>query len=187
MFFLIGEFQNSASKYDPRIGRWIISDPLTWGPDDARVFRTLTGKFIKPVVLEIGARNPQSFHRYNYVDNNPTNWIDPLGLTKKKDYETPWWNPWKPTGERRIVWEWAVRYTLPPEASRLLGVPPYNVEIHWQNRSHYEQWGRWIWDFSEYKRRWHYRWGEKTAITDVFGGGYMYNPYEAYPRESPEP
>jgi RHS repeat-associated protein len=47
-------------KYDPAAGRWISPDPLGWGA--------------------VNAADPQSLNRYAYVENQPMNAIDPMGL-----------------------------------------------------------------------------------------------------------
>ena len=47
-------------RYNPVHGRWMSPDPAGLGAVDLS--------------------NPQSLNRYAYVLNNPTNWIDPLGL-----------------------------------------------------------------------------------------------------------
>jgi RHS repeat-associated protein len=99
-----------ARYYDPKIGRFITPDPLTWGPDDARIFKkyltpvvpafqnTVINKrgiiepdtiinsnhqyaqLLKGIILRIGVLNPQIQHRYTYCRNNPINSIDPYGL-----------------------------------------------------------------------------------------------------------
>lgn len=92
-----------ARYYDPRVGRWITPDIVTWGPDDLRIFTnrwTLSDiiryklflidlGFLDPAVpndirkyliLELGATNPERFHRYAYCLNDPVNLVDPWGL-----------------------------------------------------------------------------------------------------------
>ncbi|MEK7314463.1 MAG: RHS repeat-associated core domain-containing protein, partial [Deltaproteobacteria bacterium] len=73
-----------ARYYDPRIGRFITPDPLTWGPDDERTIRIngIPGDFIvQQVIYLIGSSNPVLSHRYCYVFNNPANLVDPFGLS----------------------------------------------------------------------------------------------------------
>jgi RHS repeat-associated protein len=47
-------------KYDPSAGRWLSPDPYGWGA--------------------VNQADPQSFNRYAYVENQPMNSIDQLGL-----------------------------------------------------------------------------------------------------------
>ncbi|MCL0068797.1 hypothetical protein M1N42_03545 [Thermodesulfovibrionales bacterium] len=108
-----------ARYYDPRIGRFITPDPLTWGPDDPRIFSnplmlvnflpaaviihrgTLTSdlftatpiafrEFQRGILNYMGTSSPKLLHRYIYCFNSPVNWIDPLGLKAK----IPWWKKW---------------------------------------------------------------------------------------------
>ena len=51
-------------QYASNLGRWLSPDP-----DGGSV------------------SNPQSLNRYGYVSNNPTNFIDPLGLYRYREYE----------------------------------------------------------------------------------------------------
>jgi RHS repeat-associated protein len=96
-----------ARYYDPSIGRWITKDPLTWGPDDIRLFRhdvsstsyiknmlintggdlnlslldfTILKNIKRILILQKASFYPQNFHRYVYCNNNPLNYIDPWGL-----------------------------------------------------------------------------------------------------------
>ena len=73
-----------ARYYDPKIGRFITPDPLTWGPDDERTvsLKGVSNDFIVDrVILMIGAQSPHLLHRYSYVYNNPINLVDPVGLS----------------------------------------------------------------------------------------------------------
>ena len=47
-------------KYDPSAGRWLSPDPAGW--------------------QAVSPRHPQSLNRYAYVENQPLNAVDPLGL-----------------------------------------------------------------------------------------------------------
>ncbi len=55
-------------QYDDRSGRWTASDPYGGS-------------------MSLGS--PQSFNRYTYVDNNPVNSVDPLGLMVKEPSGSP--------------------------------------------------------------------------------------------------
>jgi RHS repeat-associated protein len=77
-----------ARYYDPRIGRFITKDPLTWGPDDPRALAvrgTPAHSLAQELISSVASINPQAFHAYVYAGNNPVNYIDPYGLTQK-----PW-------------------------------------------------------------------------------------------------
>ena len=50
-----------------------------------RQYYTVWGRWLSPDPLGGDVTNPQSLNRYAYVTNNPTNFIDPLGL------KTPMW------------------------------------------------------------------------------------------------
>jgi RHS repeat-associated protein len=47
------------------------------------------GRWMSPDPLAGDVTNPQSLNRYAYVLNNPTNFVDPLGLRKPKDEPLP--------------------------------------------------------------------------------------------------
>jgi RHS repeat-associated protein len=98
-----------ARYYDPRVGRFITPDPLTWGPDDPRLFKkALTNsinmvyssvinnrgkvdsdiyniekqanQIVKEIILQFGIMLPQvTLNRYVYCGNNPVNYIDTYG------------------------------------------------------------------------------------------------------------
>jgi len=71
-----------ARYYNPIIGRFSSRDPISWGPDDERIvfIKDIFEDIHKEIIFYEGTNNPNLFHRYNYVDNNPTNWRDPTGL-----------------------------------------------------------------------------------------------------------
>jgi len=103
-----------ARYYDPKIGRFITKDPLTWGPDDPRVLSTPNQpepfkgiifqnrgvlnpdtimnafnpfekqELRKAIIYDIGKEIPGLFHRYAYCVNNPVLFIDPWGLLWKE-------------------------------------------------------------------------------------------------------
>ncbi|MEW6003645.1 MAG: RHS repeat-associated core domain-containing protein, partial [Nitrospirota bacterium] len=101
-----------ARYYDPRIGRFITPDPLTWGPDDPRLFGNLLTPstvirdsisinkgILDPritdiartfkesqqrIILQVGEALPHLIgNRYVYCANNPVNYIDLYGLARK--------------------------------------------------------------------------------------------------------
>jgi RHS repeat-associated protein len=102
-----------ARYYDPRIGRFITPDPLTWGPDDERLFRNNFGnsitviqssilnsrgkiesdindvhkeirQVIRIIILQYGKMLPQiTSNRYVYCGNNPVNYIDAYGYWRE--------------------------------------------------------------------------------------------------------
>ena len=75
-----------ARYYDPRTGRFITKDPLTWGPDDPRGFNPRPDSTIA-LIQHIGRLSPQMSHRYTYCLNNPIMFIDPWGLcTQDPDF-----------------------------------------------------------------------------------------------------
>lgn len=159
-----------ARYYDPRIGRFISADPsgMSDGPN-----------------------------LYIYCRNNPINLVDLWGLCGKKknnnQYKPPWWERWfwEPSGERRQIWTWKMDYTLPPESVISAGWIG-TVKVYWQNQSHYEQWGRWKWDLSGYKRVWNLQSGEKTSgptegFTMPSGPTHEIIIIAPEPNENPEP
>jgi RHS repeat-associated protein len=165
-----GLHYNYHRYYHWGIGRYLRADP------------------IDPIGLAGG------INLYPYVLNNPINWVDPWGLSGEDKWrkEVPWWERpfWEPRGEQIPIWEWEVVGTF-PQGEVLSAGYQGPVEVHWRNRFHYEQWGVWIWEFNEYRRKWGYRWGEKTVITKGWTyplGGYHGGLYWApEPQESPEP
>jgi RHS repeat-associated protein len=50
-----------------------------------RFYRSNQGRFLSPDPVTGDVLNPQSWNRYAYVGNNPTNFIDPLGLERCSD------------------------------------------------------------------------------------------------------
>jgi len=70
-----------ARYYDPRVGRFITKDPLTWRPDDERILGAfLPGYYYRKYeILYIGEEYPRYLHRYVYCANNPSNSIDLYG------------------------------------------------------------------------------------------------------------
>ncbi len=95
-----------ARYYSPNIGRFLQTDPITWGPNDPRTFivsslinRTILSypnmlignkfhhidktSFYKKIfsnqINSISQNNPQLFHSYLYCVNNPLIFVDPLG------------------------------------------------------------------------------------------------------------
>ncbi|MBI3020541.1 MAG: RHS repeat-associated core domain-containing protein [Candidatus Omnitrophica bacterium] len=46
----------------------------------ARYYQQTIGRFLTPDPFPASPTNPQSLHRYSYVENNPINRLDPLGL-----------------------------------------------------------------------------------------------------------
>ena len=76
-----------ARYYDPVVGRFVTKDPLSWGPDDPRMFTPLVNvlnafpvRAMRQAVAHAGTINPQMSQRYLYCMNNSVNVIDPLGM-----------------------------------------------------------------------------------------------------------
>ena len=144
-----------ARWYNPAVGRWLTPDPagIIDGPN-----------------------------LYVYLNNSPTNLLDPWGLcgappwgkewwvkdkkivVRSNRQTSPWWDRWfwVPRGEKKQIWTWQIDYTLPPSSIISAGWIG-SVQVYWKNQSHYEQWGRWKWDSSEYNRSWNYQSGKKSS------------------------
>lgn len=73
---------NRARFYDPEIGRFITQDPLTKGPDDPTIcYKDNIYAAAHRVIEEFfNSMQPNKLNRYTYCQNNPINFIDPLGL-----------------------------------------------------------------------------------------------------------
>jgi hypothetical protein len=119
-----------ARYYDAKAGRFISKDPIGFGGEDANLFR--------------------------YVENNPVNFIDPFGLTKKdpwygrndRDFQRWFHLCWKQKGGPRVASkadieeayaEWLSRGA--PRGGKCWGKPDEPKECH-DNRSIGEK----IWD-----------------------------------------
>ena len=82
--------------YNPALGRFLMVDPreaveLTDKdiPEASRehTINDIAKLYIKEALFNVDAspfnlHNPQDLNKYSYVDNNPINWVDPLGLFK---------------------------------------------------------------------------------------------------------
>ena len=89
-----GMYYFGARWYEPNVGRFITKDPWSKAPDDARILgyeeKILCDLIIKhqnsipTYILSKGLNEPQSFHRYVYVKNNPVIYIDPFGYSEQK-------------------------------------------------------------------------------------------------------
>lgn len=106
-----GNYYFRARAYHSGIGRFLQRDPITWGPDDPRIFAAQVldnpavwpwviagldpgqrlpvspSDLLKRGILSAGGNFPTLLHPYAYVANNSLNWLDPLGLEREK----PWW------------------------------------------------------------------------------------------------
>jgi RHS repeat-associated protein len=51
----------------------------------ARYYDDGSGRFLNKDLIPGDIRTPQSLNRYAYAQNNPVNWIDPLGLQEEED------------------------------------------------------------------------------------------------------
>lgn len=109
-----GLYYFRARYQDPRLGRFLSRDPLTWGPDDARMLNSqefnisfgdqavshyagthsmrsllqLSGNASR-AMPSVWTQSAHAINLYSYVGNNPTNWIDALGLDKHPPGENP--------------------------------------------------------------------------------------------------
>ncbi len=98
-----GLFHYRARTYSPTIGRFGQRDSWTRGPDDVRIIqlgsillaptgilsdiannlgKLKTEKDFGSSFLESYRQNPLSLHPYTYVQNNPVNFVDPIGHEK---------------------------------------------------------------------------------------------------------
>ncbi len=100
-----GLYHYRARAYHPGIGRFGQRDPVTWGPDDVRLFYLDGSSFQRGLLIDegwiddrlltplfplkehfqdflqgVGRTDPLLNNRYVYVLNNPTNFTDPQGL-----------------------------------------------------------------------------------------------------------
>jgi len=90
-----GMYYFGARWYEPNVGRFITKDPWSKAPDDARILgyeeKILCDLIIKhqnsipTYILSKGLNEPQSFHRYVYVKNNPVIYIDPFGYSEQEE------------------------------------------------------------------------------------------------------
>jgi RHS repeat-associated protein len=71
-----GLYYYRARYYSPELQRFISEDPIL-------KFGSPNVPFMLPGIL----KTPSMLHAYNYVGNNPVNFVDPKGL-KGKDYQT---------------------------------------------------------------------------------------------------
>jgi RHS repeat-associated protein len=62
---------------------------LDFYPTLFRRYNSTHGRWLSPDPLGGDITDPQSLNRYAYVLNNPTNFVDPLGLRKPKDEPLP--------------------------------------------------------------------------------------------------
>ena len=69
-----------ARYYDPAVGRFVTKDPLSWGPDDMRIFAPSAPKALQRGIRFTGTIIPLLSQRYQYCQANPVNMLDPLGL-----------------------------------------------------------------------------------------------------------
>ncbi len=94
-----------ARYYSPAIGRFLQKDPLTWTPSDARISYqdNVVSNFVRDFLKTKGIFDTQLLHTYNYVANNPVNWVDPMGYGKVRPKLIPllfgvtaftWATPW---------------------------------------------------------------------------------------------
>ena len=64
---MLGDYDFMFRRYNPVQGRWMSPDPAG--------------------LAAVDSTNPQTWNRYSYVANNPLNYVDPLGLMMRCDFD----------------------------------------------------------------------------------------------------
>jgi len=112
-----GMYYFGARWYEEEVGRFVTKDLYTFTPEDPRIMpyhgnfvinliaaksKDLTSIPNNPTkkILSQWMMNPEYFHRYVYVMNNPVRYIDPYGLCPKEDWGLYGGITW---------WEWGVK------------------------------------------------------------------------------
>jgi RHS repeat-associated protein len=78
-----GLYYYRARYYDPKIGRFLQTDPMLSVNRDSCLGCSFKRKGLSSLT------HPNLLHPYLYVDNNPVNWTDPYGL-----FKFWWWGDW---------------------------------------------------------------------------------------------
>ena len=121
-----GLYYFGARYYDPELGRFIMPDPWTGGPDNVRLVGGTGGQ---PVLPQSWLSQPRLANRYLYCLNNPATYRDPegfgvLGTIGKTILAIIWSSPWTLLGATLTLLNWIFQVPL----LGFLYLPTYGID-----------------------------------------------------------